>query len=423
MRKAKSPTLTFLKSLSLPILITLGIFIIALALWQIPQWQLSSKKLSSPDKQAEMENAYRTTLVQALGGVFFFVTAYFTWRNVKAAEEKQVTERFSKAIEQLGNDNIHVRLGGIYALERIANDSEKDYWQVIEVLTAYIREKAPLPPIKKNEKVPFWSHNTAPIEAQKEDIPPIPTDIQAVLTVLTRRRYALNQGEKHPLDLNRTNLQSARLEGVNLQSARLEGANLQSARLEGANLQSARLEGANLQLARLKGASLQSASLWRANLEGAMLDGILDGAVNLEGAMLGGANLQSAMLGGANLQSAMLGGANLQLASLDRVNLQSASLDRANLQSASLGRANLQSASLEGANLQGVILWEANLQSASLEGANLKNVQFLKFVVGLTREQITQIDQDQSNIDEAMLPDYLQLPKSSHPKPPDPEQT
>ena len=38
-----------------------------------------------------------------------------------------------------------IRLGGIYALERIAKDSEKDHGPIMEVLTAYVRENAPRP--------------------------------------------------------------------------------------------------------------------------------------------------------------------------------------------------------------------------------------------------------------------------------------
>ena len=36
------------------------------------------------------------------------------------AERGQVIERFTRAIEQLGNDNQAVRVGGLYGLERIA---------------------------------------------------------------------------------------------------------------------------------------------------------------------------------------------------------------------------------------------------------------------------------------------------------------
>ncbi|NET00535.1 MAG: hypothetical protein F6K61_08145 [Sphaerospermopsis sp. SIO1G1] len=70
-------------------------------------------------------------------------------KNLKISEDKQITERFAKAIEQLASDKIEVRLGAIYTLERIAKDSEKDQWTIMEVLTAFVRENAP---IKKEEK-------------------------------------------------------------------------------------------------------------------------------------------------------------------------------------------------------------------------------------------------------------------------------
>ncbi len=38
--------------------------------------------------------------------------------------------------------NLEVRLGGIYALERIAHDSPKNQSTIMEVLTAYVRENS-----------------------------------------------------------------------------------------------------------------------------------------------------------------------------------------------------------------------------------------------------------------------------------------
>jgi hypothetical protein len=52
-----------------------------------------------------------------------------------------VTARCTKAIEQLGSDRLDVRVGGIYALERIAHDSPRDHLAVLEVLAAFIREQ------------------------------------------------------------------------------------------------------------------------------------------------------------------------------------------------------------------------------------------------------------------------------------------
>ena len=44
-------------------------------------------------------------------------------QTLASEREGQVTDRYSKAIEQLGSDKVDVRIGGIYALERIACDS------------------------------------------------------------------------------------------------------------------------------------------------------------------------------------------------------------------------------------------------------------------------------------------------------------
>jgi hypothetical protein len=81
-----------------------------------------------------------------LAGVFFtYRQAQTGRRQLEVAQQGQVTERFTRAIDQLGNTNLDVRLGDIYALERIANDSPQDRATVAEVLTAFVRGHAPWP--------------------------------------------------------------------------------------------------------------------------------------------------------------------------------------------------------------------------------------------------------------------------------------
>ncbi len=144
------------------IFVLVGIICIFAFLWLFPKWQIRTYLATEPDLKTktlvELENDTRRTWAQILGGVFFLITAYFTWRRVTAtesqvrvaqeqariAQEGQITERFTRAIEQLGDrEHLEVRLGGIYALERIAKDSRDDHWTIMEVLTAYVRENAP----------------------------------------------------------------------------------------------------------------------------------------------------------------------------------------------------------------------------------------------------------------------------------------
>ncbi len=178
------------------------------------------------------------------------------WRRQQNVE-RLITERFAKATEQLGSDQMAVRLGAIYQLERIAQDSKRDHWTVVETLSAYIRENA----------------------KQNDDLVPPTTDIQAALTVLCRRKW--RNTEKNGIDLSNTNLQKA-----DLSNAHLERANLWNARLEEADLGEAHLERANLGKAHLERAFLGKAHLEGAKLWDAQLEDALLGKAHLEGADL-----------------------------------------------------------------------------------------------------------------------------------------
>ncbi|WP_062294251.1 hypothetical protein [Nostoc piscinale] len=57
-----------------------------------------------------------------------------------------------------------MRLGAIYTLERIAKDSAKDHWTIMEVLTAFVRENAPRKLEEENidntqQLVTYWMNN------------------------------------------------------------------------------------------------------------------------------------------------------------------------------------------------------------------------------------------------------------------------
>ena len=209
----------------------------------------------------DIENEARKTVAYIMGGALALIGIYMAHRRIRAlesqvqigqeqlqvAQEGQITERFTRAIEQLGSDKVAIRLGGIYSLERIANDSDKDYWPIMETLTACVRERA------------GWKERPEILSPHKEGLSlPVPkpeikpsTDIQAVLTVLGRRKYWYGQGETERLNLRGTDLRGASLEklhfeGADLGEAHLEGADLDEAYLEGVDLRDSHLNKANL---------------------------------------------------------------------------------------------------------------------------------------------------------------------------------
>ena len=317
-------------------------------------------------------DAARGRLLTLAAGLFAAGALVFTAlnfslsrRTFELTEQGQVTDRFTKAIEQLGSDKLDVRIGGIYALERVARDSAKDHPTVMEVLTAFIREHSREP----------WPPSDAGSPEQERSTRP---DVQAAVTVVGRRDA---ERDILPIDLAGADLTGANLAGADLTGANLTGADLTGANLTGADLTDADLTGADLTGADLTGADLTGAHLTGANLTGANLTGAdLTGAdltgANLTGADLTGANLTGANLAGADLTDADLTGADLTSANLAGANLTGANLTGANLTGADLTGANLTGADLTGANLTGANLTGADLTGANLTGADLTDVRW-----------------------------------------------
>jgi Pentapeptide repeats (8 copies) len=238
-------------------------------------------------------------------------------RTLELTEQGQVTDRYTKAIEQLGSDKLDVRIGGIYALERIARDSERDHPTVIEVLTAFIRE---------HSREPWPEPNPQGETAER----PTRGDVQAAIDVVCRRDIAR--------DIRQVDLRGADLEEATVNRASLSEADLAEVILARAHLPAADFRNANLEDADLGGATLTNADLRNANL-------------------------RSATLTNADLTNADLGGATLTMA-----DLRSADLRNANLEDADLTIADLTNADLRNANLRGADLTDAKYPGEAPEG-------------------------------------------------------
>ena len=435
------------KTCLLTIIILFFVFIYLIQ--QVPHWQVAQFGIATPKDLADAENSYRATLAQIFGGVAIAVGIYYTWRritiaeedlkatqkNLEIAQEGQITERFTRAVEQLGNPAMEIRLGGIYALERIANESDRDYWPIMEILTAYVRKNSSLDVIE-NKNVTLLAIDIQANESKQKEVSEtkkIALDIQAVLTVLGRRKKTYYNGES-----NRLNLSRSRLQAADLEKSHLEGANLEGANLEGANLFWTHLEEADLRNAHLEGANFFETHLQQANLGGAYLERTDLVSSYLVEANLVKTNLEEADLRWAHLEGADLGGAYLKRAYLEEAHLEGAyfigaNLTEVNLKGAYLGKiefeevepylisskeddgirlisagdktddedffpteikgANLAKANLTSADLTGATLIEANFARADLSEANLTEAKLkranLKGAKNLTVEQLS----------------------------------
>ncbi len=94
-------------------------------------------------------NEYLRTFLTGIAALALLLQLRYTAASTRAStatlaltEQSQVTDRFYKAVEQLGRESSEVRMGALFALERISEDSDRDYHQVMSIIAAYIRQRA-----------------------------------------------------------------------------------------------------------------------------------------------------------------------------------------------------------------------------------------------------------------------------------------
>ena len=269
--------------------------------------QLRARSKIGVQPSARPDWAQRLTSVGSIATVAVAIAAllYTNQANVdqrRITEQGQITDRYGRAIEQIGNDALDVRVGGIFALERVMRDSPPDQSTIVEVLTAFVRVHSAgrvTPPTPKS------------VGAERL-MPAAPADIQAALTVIGRRDP--RHDGKRRIDLSYANLYGADLSDANLAGAELEGADLTGATMYRADLTRAHLLAANLSFASCRWANFTDAGMVNSVLVNAFLYD-----ANLTGADMAFADLTQAFLSGATLTGADL--SNAKLAGIVEANL------------------------------------------------------------------------------------------------------
>lgn len=219
------------------------------------QWTIKTPAQSGLDQEALTTaiTANRQAVLFAIGGVIAVFTLILSLSKHSLDRDANMTNRYTEAIGQLGSDSMSIKLGGIYALERIAQDSLRDRQTILDVLCAYLRDACPA---------------QRPGADDKKN-----ADALAAITVI--RRITILSKPSSPVDLRGTDLgEEADFRGANLEGALLQGSNLMGGTLEGANLTDAYLEGADLSYCNLRKANFTRADLNSATISLSSIEGM-----------------------------------------------------------------------------------------------------------------------------------------------------
>ena len=297
-------------------------------------------------------------------------------RQTETSQQGLLNERYQKGAEMLGSEVLAVRLGGIYALQRLAEEQPEQYHvQVVRLLCAYVR----LPTRDQS------------LESGRAAIEPgtllgIRQDVETIMQAIGSRTLlhkALEWEVEFRLDLKGADLRGAQLLDADLSRTMFHHAHLSNVNFANTDLTDSFLSYADLSGAEFHEVNFARTRLSSANLSGAMLQGADLSRINFHNAKLVGTNLLRANLSGAIFQDARA---------------TNAWFERADLSDAGFQGADLSGAHLARADLSGARFWDADLDGANFADANLSGAEFSvngrQGAKGLTQAQLDQARAD-----------------------------
>jgi hypothetical protein len=266
----------------LGLVLVIAVFLLA----ELIGW-LECRGCKSPDIAKATSDA-RASLLQVAVGVAGAAALYFTWQTYLLGRESRASDNFIKAVDQLGNQTVHVRVGGIVGLGRLLRTAtlDGDYWPLMDVLTAFVRQSVP--------------KATAPRGTKPSE------DIQAAINVLARRSHSEvpDRTGDSPVDLTQCDLGYLWMAGGHYEAGQfgdsvLSNADVRDAFLAYANFDRTDLTGAQFDCAKMKNTRIRWVKAQNASFRGTDLTGS-----DFEGTDLTGVSLQRALVSKADFSKA-----------------------------------------------------------------------------------------------------------------------
>lgn len=242
--------------------------------WSIKIWQLKTM-FADPNNRTFILDIFKTiaTFTVLIG---IYQTSQNSFLERKITESKLTTDRIAKAVEQIGSNNQATVIGGIYSLEKIAQNSPEDHWQIMEILTAFVRENSPIP-----SEIMQITDREERLKALNQ-LEKVSVSVQTALTVIGRRDVEQDYTSEEDaytdikrLDLTQANLAGAKLIDGNYKNVDLIYSNLHKALISGGdfggaffmstNLSEAVIMGSHLTDAMFNGAYLNDSTIMESN--------------------------------------------------------------------------------------------------------------------------------------------------------------
>jgi uncharacterized protein YjbI with pentapeptide repeats len=204
-----------------------AVVFIAICVWLPVRWTKRFDIREANDKAA-VEDSYRKTVAQILGGAAIALAFAWTWikdrETIEQSRIQTANQQFGTAATLISKGGLDARSAGIYSMENLVGARPQYYKPVVNTLESMVK-------MQKPESVPDGAR---PL--------PVSADIQAAIYVLGRMPQ-----QESPLDMQHTYLVGGDFRGLTgFRGANFKGAVLFATNFSGANLSDTHFDGAQM---------------------------------------------------------------------------------------------------------------------------------------------------------------------------------
>jgi len=315
-------------------------------------------------------------------------------RTAENAEQGQITDRFSKAVELLSSENVTTRVGGIYALKRIAEDSaSRDHEPAMNTIASFIQSASPYQQtIEHNNDIANRIANGIDTIDWKAIRAP---DVFAALETLSRRTekqvkyecqadYAVEIGECNLsyFDLTKIKVTKVSIEGCNLKGSILDGAEFNGVFADGVNFSSGRIHGFLSNRSQFNGADLNNIELFDSYIENSCFDHSAFRGSHLNGATFNTCEMQCSDFSFTTIEESEFKNSQMSATAFSGSDITKLTLTSTNLQDsdfagATVIQSDFSNSTFSNANLSHAVFSNCNFYACIFDGCSISGTRFI----------------------------------------------
>lgn len=240
----------------------------ALALWLLPGSVLKGYAVLSAERRFEASLEIRKLIVNASGAILVASSAFLAWQEFRLEEYKDFGQQVGTAMVLLKEDNTTSRIGGIYGLARVIEDSPDDADHLLAALAFNINDWASKRTNGKDQAVSIET-TVAFITFGRNQLSRLQQCGGTRFTQLNLRYVrANNTSYRHceflSVDFTESQFAKADFAEARLTTVNFEGADLADANFRNANLHATTFVGADLRGADFTGVTGLQAKFFKA---------------------------------------------------------------------------------------------------------------------------------------------------------------